>query len=243
MRGLFAGLGCAVLWLAGCGGDPGAGKATAPPVASAAPASASASGEPMPPQGRIPGGLPGRDAELVSPEEAAVVFLYFDVAGLTPPIDNWVEEDPRVKFAPGIEKAGKREALRAELRAGAAAVHGVGRIRITLRADLSDYDPSYSEFTVRALAPSSTIEYRAFDQKVAVKFANGRTAQIWKVPAEDAQALRDRIGNAGVDVDVLLAITGAQPGAGGGSLVTQVLEYELREARGGTALARVRVAP
>lgn len=171
-----------------------------------------------------------------------MVFLYYDVAGLVPPIDEWVEQDASVQFAPGIEKAGRREALRAQLRAGAAAARGVGRLRLAVRADLSDYDPGYGEFTVRALAPSSTVEFRAFNQKVAVKFANGRTAQIWKVPVADAQAMRDRIGNAGVDMDVLLAVNGALPGPGGGSLLTQVLEYELRETRGGTTLARVRVA-
>lgn len=216
-----------VATLAGCGGSP-------PPDAPASGAPAAAG---------VASALPARDAELVAPEDATMVFLYYSVAGLTPPIDLWVEEDSRVKFAPGIEKAGKREALRAELQAGVAAVRNAGRVRLSMQADLSDYDPAYGEFTVRALAPSSMVEYRAFGQKVAVKFANGRTAQIWKVPQAEAQAIRDRVGYNGADMDVLLAVTGAQPGGDGGTLMTQVLEYELREKRGGTTLARVRVAP
>lgn len=232
---------CAML--AGCGGNPppaatggtAEGGGAAPAVPAGAPGAAD--------EARVASVAPGSDTELVAPEDTAMVFLYYRVAGLTPPIDLWVEEDARVKFAPGIEKAGKREALRAELNAGAAAVRGVGRIRLTMQADLSDYDPAYGEFTVRALAPSSMVEYRAFGQKVALKFGNGRIAQIWKVPQAEAQAVRDRIGYNGADMDVLLAVTGAQPGAEGGSLMTQVLSYELREKRGGTTIGRVNVAP
>lgn len=180
-------------------------------------------------------------SELLNPDDATMVFLYYGLAGLTPPIDAWVEADPRVLYAPAPDKAGKRAALRAELQAAFVAVRGTGRLRLSMQANLSEYDPGYGEFTVRALAPSSVVEYQAFGQKVAVKFANSRTAQIWKVPAADAQAVRDRIGHANVDMDVLLGIVGVQPGPGGGTITTQVLEYELREARGGTTIGRVQV--
>jgi hypothetical protein len=195
-----------------------------------------------PPQAAPPA-LQGRTRELVNPDEATVVFLYYDLTGSTPPLDDWVEEDPGVKYGPAAEKAGRRAALKPQLAAGLASVHDVGRIRLSMNANLSDYDPGYGEFTVRALAPSSYVEFKQFGQKVALHFTNGRTAQIWKLPAAQAQTIRDRLGYGGADLDVLVEITGVQPGPGGGSIEGRVVEYELREARGGSTLGRVHVDP
>jgi len=185
---------------------------------------------------------PAMGQELVNPDGVSVVFLYHALAGLTPSIDNWVEEDGRVRYAAAIDKAAKRAALRTELLAAAESVKGVGALRLSMNADLSDYDPSYGEFTVRALAPSSMVTFDAFAQKVSVSFRNGRTAQIWKVPPAQAQAVRDRIGYAGnIELDVLLRIVKVLPGAGGGTIVTEVVEYEMRDRQRGLIIGRVQV--
>ena len=172
-----------------------------------------------------------------------MVFLYYDLAGLPLPIDQWVEDDSRVKYGPAIDKPAKRVAVKAELEAGAAAVRGTGRIRLSLNsANLSDYDPTYGEFTVRALAPSSVVDFSALGQKVTLKFGNGRTAQTWRVPPAEAQAIRDRLSmGTNVDLDVLMTIKSVVPGPGGGTITADVVEYEMRETRGGTTIARVQV--
>ena len=90
-------------------------------------------------------------------------------------------------------------------------------IRLSLNsANLSDYDPTYGEFTVRALAPSSVIPFDALGQKVSIRFGNGKFAQIWRVPAAEAQVIRDKLsmGN-NVELDVLLAIKSVRAGPGG----------------------------
>ena len=180
--------------------------------------------------------------ELVNPDGSTVVFLYYQLAHIPPPIDTWVEADSRVRFAPAPEKAPHRQAVHAELDAAAASVQGVGSLRLTMSANLSDYDPAYGEFTVRALSPSSVVNFTAFDQKVAVNFTNGRTAQIWRVPAEQAQVVRDKIGyNGNVDIDVLLRVATVLPGPAGGTIATDVVEYELRETQRGTVLGRMKV--
>ncbi|TFG85838.1 MAG: hypothetical protein E4H19_07650 [Chromatiales bacterium] len=219
-------------------GQPVAGAASAASPGSsqdvaAAPAGSAATGP----------ALGGRTGELVNPDNNTMVFLYYHLAGITPPIDSWIEQDSRVKFVPAIEKAAQRTAIRGELEAGLAAVGGVGFIRLSLSsANLSDYDPTYGEFTVRALAPSSVVEFAGFGQKVSLKFANGRTAQIWKVQPEDAQSIRDRVGGGrNVELDTYLKITAVQPGPGGGTITTQILEYEMQEARTGTTIVRVQV--
>lgn len=190
-------------------------------------------------------GLGGRTAELVNPDNNAVVFLYHDLSGIAPPIDRWVEEDNRVKFVPALDKPAARTSVRAELEAGVLAVKDVGVIRLSLNsANLSDYDPTYGEFTVRALSPSSVIPFEALGQKVSIRFGNGKYAQIWRVPAAEAQVIRDRLamGN-NVELDVVLAIKSVVPGPAGGTITADVVEYELRETRGGTTLARVQMPP
>jgi hypothetical protein len=188
------------------------------------------------------GELRGRTGELLNPDSSAMVFLYYDLAGIAPPIEHWVEEDSRLRAAPAHNKAPLRIAIRAELESAAAAVRSIGLVRLSLRANLSEYDPTYGEFTLRALAPSSVVSFDAFGQKVSVKFANGRTAQIWRLPAAQAQEIRDKISYVGnVSLDALLSVTSVQPGPGGGTITTNVLEYELREDRSGVTLARVQL--
>lgn len=246
-----------VLLLAACGGRDEAGSAGAPgPAPDSLPTTVPAPGAPpvdaapgaaAPAPAAAPAGPPatldGRTGELINPDNNAMVFLYHDLAGITPRIDRWVEEDSRVRFAPAIDKPALRDTVRAELEAGMAAVKGAGVIRLSLNsANLSDYDPTYGEFTVRALAPSSVVTFDALGQKVTLRFGNGRTAQIWRVPPAEAQAIRDKVAMGyNVDLDVLLAIKSVVPGPAGGTITADVVEYEMRERRGGTTIGRVQV--
>lgn len=247
---LTVSLAATALVLAGCGGPPPAdapgasgrtGDGGAPGAgATAAEAPAAAPGSPVVPPPAPP--LAGRTGELINPEASQVVFLYYDLAGIAPPIAQWVDKDNRVQFAQPFDKEARRTEVRAELESAAAAVSGVGSIRLTMNADLSDYDPTYGEFTVRALSPGSIVPFDALGQKVAIKFANGRTAQLWKVPEAEARLVRDKVGSFGqVTLDVLLRVTGVQPAPGGGTILTEVVEYELRESRSGLLVGRIQV--
>lgn len=234
-----------VLLFAACSGE------TAKP-ASASP-SPNAAGADVAPAPTAPGAatlppatgsrLAGRQGELANPDKAAMVFLYLDLAGIAPPLDDWVEQDSRVLYAPAPAKAAQRVTVKAELESGIAAVRNIGAIRLSLNgAQLSEYDPSHGEFTVGALAPSSLVSFDALGQKVALKFGNARAAQTWRVAPAEAQTIRDKIGRGGnVEMDLLLRITGVQPGIGGGSIVADVQEYELRLSHNATLIGRVQV--
>ena len=232
----------AAIFLAACG-SPEASSAT-PPTAAAGSASAhvASSATDVAPSAATSASSGSR--ELTNPDANTMVFLYYELAHLPLPVETMVEDDSRVKFAPAPDKAAHRAAVRAEIDSAAASVHGVGSLRLTMNANLSDYDPSYGEFTVRALAPSSVVDFNALGQKVAVNFTNGRTAQIWRVPQAESQAVRDKVGYAGnVEMDVLVRIANVLPGPGGGTISTEVVEYELRETQHGTVIARVKVSP
>ena len=219
------------------------GEAQSPPSGTAAADAAQARAAPAAAATGMAPGLAGRRGELVNPEPSAMVFLYLDLAGIAPPIDDWVEKDSRVLYGPAPNKAAQRTVVKAELSSGLAAVRNIGAIRLSLNgAQLSEYDPSYGEFTVGALAPSSVVEFNALGQKVALKFGNARSAQTWRVAPAEAQAIRDKIGPGGnVGLDVLLKVSGVQPGPGGGTIVADVQEYELRLTRSGNMIGRVQV--
>jgi hypothetical protein len=233
-------------------GDSQQATAPAPPKPAAATATiaaapATAVAQPAAPAAKkSPGGLDmsNRTEELLNPDEATVVFLYQDLAGLTPPLDQWVELDNRVRMGDPRDRAAQREVIKAELAAAAASVQQIGLIRLSLQsANLSHYDPNYGEFLVRALSPGSVVDFTAFGQKVSIKFANGRTAQIWKVPPEQGQAIEDKLGqyNSNVKLDALLQIRSVVPGPGGGSIMTDILEYELRDGRDDSTIGRIKI--
>lgn len=240
-----------LLLLAGCGSGntptaPPPGNSSQPPtqaaVAAGATVPAPTSAQPTPAAAPATT-LAGRTEELSNPDNSAVVFLYYDLAGIAPPLDTFVEKDSRVTGASPPDRAGQREVVRAELQAAAAAVHNIGKLRLSLDADLSTYDPSYQEFSVRALAPSSVINFDALGQNISVKFSNGKTAQIWRVAPAEAQVIKDKLGPYGrASLDVLLEIVGVQPAPAGGTINTRIAEYELREKGSGTVLGRIQVA-
>lgn len=239
-----------ILTVAACDRAENETAVPATPTGEAASASSASAGSTNPsalssattPDGGAPASLANRTGELVNPDDLAMIFLYYDLAGLTPPIERWIEEDRDVRFGDASEKPARREALRAAFTAAQASVRGVGRLRLTVQSDLSEYDPTYGEFTVRALAPSSTFSYAAQSQRVTIRLANGQVAQRWPVSAAQAQSINDRVSYLrGTQVDVLLRITGVQPGTDGGSLTAEVVSYEVRDRDAGI-LGRLTVA-
>lgn len=232
-------LSLAALGLAGCGKSPATSAVSGGVQAAVTGASGGEHGSATTPADV--GGMAGRTGELTDPDNLTMVFLYYDLAGIAPPIDQWVEEDNRVNYARGADKATLRKTVRAEFDAGLAAVHGVGVIHLTANADLSPYDPTYGEFTIGALSPGAAYTFKAQGQTISLKFDNGLAAQSWSVPKEQAQAIADRIGNDTLTLDATLKIRKTFPGSRGGTIVAHVVSWNLRDASNGATLARAQV--
>lgn len=240
----------AALLLAACSGNStpqAAGKTTSlgPTIAAAPTASPDASTDIGVPAMGAPtanGALAERTGVLTNPANSQVVFLYYDLAGIPPPIDAWVEQDNRVEFAPTTQKAEQRAQVKAELLAGLAAVKDIGVLQLHTDARVSQYDPTYGEFTIGALSPASEYTFDALGSHVAVKFDNGLDAQTWSVPKAESQGFIDKTLNRTVNLDVVLRITKVLPAPVGGTLVTHIESWALRDAITGTTIAKVAVA-
>lgn len=185
--------------------------------------------------------LAARQGELTNPDNASMVFLYYDLAGLSPPIDQWVEQDRRVTEARPADKAAQRTAVKAAIEAGLASVQDVGVLHLTMGADLSSYDPTYGEFTLGALSPASSYAFTAQGQTVNLRFDNGPAAQSWAVPADQSQAIVDKLGSDRLTVDATLTIVKVLPSPDGGTLVTHIVSWQLRNASG-NSIARMQVS-
>lgn len=233
----------ALLAITGCGG-PENSQAPDARGETAGSAAAAAAGGPYSPVAAAasPAALAGRTRELSNPDAFTMILLYYSLSGLPPPADKWVEEDMAVRSAQPADKAAARDAARARIAAGLAAVKDVGLLRVTTDAQLSAYDPTYSEYIVRALAPSSSLVFQQFGERVLVKFDNAQQAQRWTIDKAEAQSVQDRIQyNSSVELDALLMVTGAAPETEGGAITTKVREYELKNRGSGTAITRVTV--
>lgn len=239
----------ALLLAAGCSGgstSAASGQTSAASPTTVPTAEATATGDTVITGAAAPAqaaaGLAGRTGELTNPSDTQMVFLYYDLTDIPPPIDQWVEQDHRVVSAPGANKAERREQVKAELQAGLAAVKGVDVLHLSTWANLSQYDPTYGEFTLGALSPASQYGFKALNRQVAVKFDNGLDAQTWSVPKTQSQAIVDKIGTDNLMLDVDLRITKVLPAPDGGTLVTHVVSWNLRNPSKGTTLARTTVS-
>ena len=96
---LYLGLVAAAL-MTGCGG----GAVTE----AQSPTSASASSKEASPTSAAAKDSTRGARELVNPDASTMVFLYYELAHLPLPIDTWVEEDSRVRYAPAPDKAARR---------------------------------------------------------------------------------------------------------------------------------------
>ncbi|HET7563291.1 MAG TPA: hypothetical protein VFJ87_13015 [Rhodanobacteraceae bacterium] len=241
------GISIALMLLGGCGKSAAPVSASSPGAAQATPTAPTANA-PITPQAAqalqpAPAGsnLAARTGELSNPDNATMVYLYYDLAGITPPIEQWVEQDQRVRYAPGADRAAQRVAVKAAFEGGLAAVRGVGVIHLTANANLSQYDPTYGEFTLGALSPGSVYTFKAMDQTVTLKFNNALAAQTWSMPKDQAQGITDRYGDHMLNLDTTLKIEQVLPDPAGGTIVARVVSWNLRDSRDGTTVARVKV--
>lgn len=229
--------------LAGCG-SPATPAATAAAAAPSAAPQAITAAAPTARTDTAPaatGTLADRRGELTNPDDATMVYLYYDLAGIAPPIDQWVENDYSVNASRGSDRAARRATLKASMEAGMAAVRGVGVLHLTTRTRLSDYDPAYGEFTISALSPGSVFTFKALRQTVNLKLANGLAAQTWSVPKDKARIIADKVANDPLTLDVTLKIEQVLPGTDGGTLSARVVAWNLHDTRDGSTVARVQV--
>ena len=189
-----------------------------------------------------------RTGELVSPDAEAIASLYYDWAGIEPPIDEFAEQyvndDRSVNDANRVQKLARAQDIyRRRFRSGL----NVGFIKLNLSAKLSEYDATTGEFYVDAFAPGSSVNYRAYDRFFQLKFENDAEAYRWKVPSYMAdrivQQTEGEHGFRSLTIPVVAQISGVAPsGTSGGVIYARILSYSLQARGTGAVVGRVNLA-
>ncbi|HBS36070.1 MAG TPA: hypothetical protein DEA50_13490 [Parvularcula sp.] len=184
----------------------------------------------------------GREGILTNPSGDDMIALVYSVSGAPAPIEKWVNE--KVRYTAPLDRPRQREESTAAFNALMQSVADAGFLQLEINADLSEYDPTYNEFLIGDLGAASYLTFQSETtfEKTSVKFRNGAKAQVWSVPREEFQSIADKmtIGHA-VRLLLTLKIVGATPAANGGTIHTDVVEYEIFDQVNSARLGRVRV--
>lgn len=246
--------------LASCG-DGQNGQATAPAAgaateaaatqADAAPAAAGA-GRPAAVAGSAPAGAtvvpaPAKVGLLIDPGDDALGWLAADWLRLDLPLEEWAAErvDKRWQVDEfNADEARVREL--AQLRDARSAAAGVGRLRLTLRGALSEYDADYGEYYLKAFSPGSVFTFRPFQgwsanpfaRGITLRLRNGGEASIWEIDPATAQKVADTLGyGRNVRMETKLSIVDVTATDRGAEILADVTGYTLYS-RDGERLGR-----
>lgn len=242
--GLRAGLlATALCALAACGSDAGSAAAGSPATgaaASATAASATASADEgtaaaTPATAADAGGTGGQ--LLSHPDHLQMVMLGYRLRGMTPPLAQWAEAQYAVQRANEFERAAVLASERQRLQGIYDGTANVGRLRMDVGAQLSQYDAARGGYYLTAFTPGSVFNFSAEPasharEQVAVQVDNEEELNFWPLDAAAAQdVLRKTNGSRSVDLDSHFRITGITQRSGGPTITVRLQRYTIVSTR------------
>lgn len=244
-RGLLAAALCA---LAACGTDAGPGS---PETVVAAGARASAAGGTpgAAATGTATQARSGGDAGLSAaapaatgvagtqllshPDDLQMVMLGYRLRGLVPPLAQWAEGQQTVRRANEFERAAVLQAERERLQSIYDGTAGVGRLRLEVRSQFSEYDGNRGGYYLTAFAPGSVFTFSTQPvsgtrEQVSVQVDNEEELNFWPLDAAAAQeVLRASNGTRSVTLDSSFRITGVTQRSGSTTITVRLQRYAI----------------
>lgn len=230
--GLLAAALCA---LAGCGSEAGAGPATAAtgnPQGDAAKTAAARSGD-DPASAAAPGGTTIGTELLSHPDDLQMVMLGYRLRGLVPPVAQWAEGQHVVLRANEFERAAVLESERNRLQSVYDGTAGIGRLRLNISSQFSEYDGNRGGYYLTAFSPGSVFTFSAqpvstTEEQVRVQVDNEEELNFWPLDAAAAQhALREAGGTRSVTLDSSFRITGVSQRSDGTTITVRLQRYAI----------------
>ena len=192
-----------VLFLTGCadaGGEPDGNATSEIAESGAANADTQARHGTLAQSSTRASGRASTDARrtLVDPAANALGWVAADWLGLSLPIEDWAERQADGEL--GVDEFNREAAVarsRAQYESERASAEGVGKLRLTLSGELSEYDRSYGEYYVDTFAPGNRIRFAPFNNLpqnpfpngVQVSFDNAADFASWPMDASAAQQI------------------------------------------------------
>lgn len=242
-------LATALCALAACGSDAGSAAADSPATAGAASAPAAAasanasSGGGDASAGAASAGAAAADGigtRLLShPDELQMVMLGYRLRGMVPPLAQWAEAQYAVRRANEFGRAAVLESERQRLQGVYDGTAGVGRLRLDVSAQLSQYDAARGGYYLTAFTPGSAFDFSAEPasgarETVRVQVDNEEELNFWPLDAAAAQEVLEKTnGSRSVVLDSRLRITGISQRSGGPTIDARLQRYTIVSTRYG----------
>ena len=241
--GLLAAVLCT---LAACGSDAGSeprdavAGTDAPSGTAAAPATAAPSAAPARSERDEASSAAGSGDAYVAgtqllshPDDLQMVMLGYRLRGLVPPLAQWAEEQQAVGRANEFERATVLQGERERLQSIYDGTADVGRLRLNVNSQFSEYDGSRGGYYLTAFSPGSVFTFSAqpvsgASEHVRVQVDNEDELNFWPLDAAAAQdVLREAGGTRSVTLDSSFRITGVSQRSDGTTIAVRLQRYAI----------------
>ncbi len=127
---------------------------------------------------------------LTEPTDDAMCLLYYKLAKLAPPLDDFAAHASSVQRANEFDKQHSLEAEKGRLIALQASLLPVTTVTIALQMNFGEYDSTAGEYDLSGFDPSQFVIFECFGQgQVRLRFDNASDAQRWMLDSKAAEAV------------------------------------------------------
>ncbi|WP_028079441.1 hypothetical protein [Solimonas soli] len=213
------------------------------PAASGAPhADASSSGRPAAVSASAPAGTGAAGGQsLVNPDALQMVLLGYRLLGRQPPFAEWAAAQYAVQSANEFDRPAALQREQQRLQAVYASTAGVGRLRLQVSANLSEYDAGRGGYYLDAFSPGTFFTFTAqpdshHEEKVSLSVDNDAELNFWPLDADAArQVLEKNGGSRSVTLDSEFLLAGATQRSDGPVIGARLQRYAIIASRYGQA--------
>jgi len=176
-----------------------------------------------------------------NPDDRTVALIYYSLSGGSPP-ETWAAEEAKSGATNEFDRQTRTTALRQELTSQMAQASQVGRLKISVRSDISQYDVQRGVYYVGLFGGSTSLGFAYHGQNYRLEFTNKDKAQAWRLPADEAQRVLElNDGGRSVVVTVTVELLSAYAKADGGAIRARVLNYAIENPSTNALLGRADV--
>lgn len=170
---------------------------------------------------------------LSHPDDLQMVMLGYRLRGLVPPLARWAEGQVAVRRANEFDRAAVLQAERDRLQSVYDGTATVGRLRLNVDSQFSEYDGNRGGYYLTAFAPGSVFRFSAqpvsgANEQVAVQVDNEEELNFWPLDAAAARdVLHQHNGSRSVALDSVFRIVGVAQRSGGTTIIVRLQRYAI----------------
>lgn len=164
---------------------------------------------------------------LNNPSDPQFAMAYYQIAAMPMPLDRWASQDNRVTSSNEFDRPEVLATVKQELSAAAAAVDGVGFVKINTDMSFGEYDHDALGYRLSGIENDRYYHWNYRGGQYRLTMENGDEARLWRLPPADARAILERVPNRYVSVVLTFKIVDAVPDGSGGILKGRIVSYDI----------------